>query len=64
MEILQANTVTRNIPVVVISADAMPGQIDNLLKAGARDYLTKPIDIEVFLRVVDEWLGIGQPETM
>jgi CheY-like chemotaxis protein len=50
--------------VVVISADAMPGQIDNLLKAGARDYLTKPIDIEVFLRVVDEWLGIGQPETM
>ena len=57
MEVLSANEATRKIPVVVISADAMPGQIDNLMKAGAKDYLTKPIDIEVFLRVVDEWLG-------
>lgn len=57
MEVLRANGATRKIPVVVISADAMPGQIDNLMKAGAKDYLTKPIDIEVFLRVVDEWLG-------
>ena len=44
----------RDIPVVVISADATPGQIQRLLDAGARDYLTKPLDVQQFLTVLDE----------
>lgn len=51
---LQAGEKTRDIPVVVISADATPGQVSRLLAAGARDYLTKPIDVERFFRVLDE----------
>ena len=47
---------TNNIPVVIISADAMPQQISRLLKAGAKDYLTKPLDIMAFLDVVDQWI--------
>jgi PAS domain S-box-containing protein len=46
----------RDIPVVVISADATPGQIQRLLDAGARDYLTKPLDVQQFLTVLDETL--------
>jgi CheY-like chemotaxis protein len=42
--------------VVVISADASEGRIKRLLTAGAREYLTKPIDVRELLRVLDETL--------
>ena len=38
--------------VVVVSADATPGQVERLLAAGAEEYLTKPIDVERLLDVV------------
>lgn len=53
---LQKNPATSHIPVVVISADATPSQIERLLVLGARNYLTKPLDVEPFLAVVDEVL--------
>jgi PAS domain S-box-containing protein len=51
---LKADHSTRDIPVVVISADATAPQIKRLLSAGARAYLTKPLDIGEFFRVMDE----------
>jgi CheY-like chemotaxis protein len=42
------------IPVVILSADASPGQIRRLLDHGAADYLTKPLDVRRFLDVLDE----------
>ncbi len=53
---LQEDPRTQQIPVVVISADAFEGRIKRLLTAGARGYLTKPIDVREFLRVLDETL--------
>jgi CheY-like chemotaxis protein len=47
---------TANIPVVVLSADATPGQIARLMDAGANDYLTKPINVAKTLEVLDEVL--------
>ena len=38
---------------LVISADATPRQIARLRAAGARDYLTKPLDLDQFLTAVD-----------
>ncbi len=46
----------KNIPVVIVSANAMPQQIKDLLKMGARNYLTKPINIAQFLNVTDQYL--------
>jgi CheY-like chemotaxis protein len=57
---LKADHLMREIPVVVISADATSPQIKRLLSAGARAYLTKPIDIAEFFRVVDEALSPGE----
>ncbi|MBW3635735.1 MAG: PAS domain S-box protein [Armatimonadetes bacterium] len=51
---LQAEPQTRDIPVVMLSADATPRQIERLLQAGARAYLTKPLDVKHFLRVLDD----------
>ncbi len=42
---LKSKTETVDIPVVVISADAMTRQIRRLIEAGAHDYVTKPIDL-------------------
>jgi CheY-like chemotaxis protein len=53
---LQKNPATSNIPVIVISADATPSQIERLLVLGARNYLTKPFDAEAFLAVIDDAL--------
>jgi PAS domain S-box-containing protein len=56
LEQLHENPKLREIPVVVISADATPGQIQRLMTQGARAYLTKPLDIRQFLELVDETL--------
>ena len=50
---LQKDPATARIPVVVMSGDATPSQIERLLILGARNYVTKPFEIEPFLAVVD-----------
>ena len=54
---LQENPETADIPVVILSADATPSQIERLLTAGAKNYLTKPFDIDPFLAVIDEFVS-------
>jgi CheY-like chemotaxis protein len=54
---LRGDPRTQRIPVIVISADATPGQIRNLLATGARAYLTKPIDVSRFFEAVDQALA-------
>jgi PAS domain S-box-containing protein len=51
---LKAGETTADIPVVVISADATTRQIKRLMKAGAAAYLTKPLDVTEFFRVLDQ----------
>jgi PAS domain S-box-containing protein len=53
LERLKADPVTAGIPVVVVSADATPGQIKRLRAAGAADYLTKPLDVQRLLEIVE-----------
>ena len=64
IRLLQAEEKTKEIPVVIISADAMPHQIEKLIKSGSKDYLTKPLDIKAFLQVVDEWVGSANKKTI
>lgn len=47
----------KEIPIVVITADAMPHQRKSLFEAGATNYLTKPIDIINFLNVIYDLLS-------
>ena len=55
LQALQRQPATAHIPVVVLSANATPSQIERLLSAGAKNYLTKPFDIDPFLAVIDEF---------
>lgn len=43
----------RDVPVVAMSADAMPAMIEKCLMAGFCNYLTKPLSVDKFLSVVD-----------
>jgi CheY-like chemotaxis protein len=56
LRLLRASPTTRDIPVVVISADATAGQIERLLAAGATAYLSKPIDVRRLLELFDGFL--------
>lgn len=50
---LKADPRTADIPVLVVSADATSGRIQRLRDSGAYDYITKPIDVDHLLRVID-----------
>lgn len=56
LTILRKDHVTKNIPVYMVSADAMDSQIKRLTDLGANGYFTKPIDITKFLELIDEAL--------
>jgi PAS domain S-box-containing protein len=49
---LQGDENCRNIPVVMLSADATEKQVEKLLGGGARQYLTKPLNIKHLLEVI------------
>ena len=44
---------TRNIPVIVLSADATPAQVKRLHDLGVHDYLVKPFKMQALLGAVD-----------
>ena len=54
---LRGDESTRDIPVVILSADATERVPGPLLDAGASAYLTKPISVQELLEVVDRYMG-------
>lgn len=54
---LKALPATRDIPVVILSAEAAAGEVDRLLHAGALAYLTKPFDVAELVSIFDQILG-------
>jgi signal transduction histidine kinase/ActR/RegA family two-component response regulator len=54
LQILRDDPQTADIPVAIVSADAMPRQVQRLMSSGAVAYLTKPIDIHRLLELVDD----------
>ncbi len=64
---LRSNQALRELPIVVLSATAMPEDIRQARRSGATDYWTKPLDFQRFLTDVARLLGsasvrAGQPD--
>jgi PAS domain S-box-containing protein len=53
VQILCADPLTAHIPVVALSANAMPRDIEKGMEAGFFHYLTKPIKIQEFMNTLD-----------
>ena len=53
LKILREDPLTAHIPVLAISANAMPHDIKKGLEAGFVRYLTKPINVNEFMDALD-----------
>jgi len=60
LAILLEDPSTRHIPVLALSANAMPRDIERGLAAGFFRYLTKPIRVNEFMAALDEGLAMAQ----
>ena len=48
----------KDIPIIALSAHAMPEHRDRALKAGCSDYDTKPVDIKRLLSKISEYIEL------
>jgi CheY-like chemotaxis protein len=63
MRILHADARTAHIPVIALSANAVPHDIEKSLQAGFFSYLTKPIKVDHFMATLDTALQSTQKAT-
>jgi CheY-like chemotaxis protein len=57
LEILKSKDGTRDVPVIALTAEAMPRDVERGLDAGFHAYLTKPLDVALLLRTIVDALG-------
>ena len=60
LKILRADPSTAHIPILALSANAVPYDIAKGLEAGFFDYLTKPIKVSRFMDALDAALKFSQ----
>ena len=60
MKILRADPATAHIPIIALSANAVPRDIEKGLEAGFFNYLTKPIKVDQFMDALDAALAFSQ----
>jgi PAS domain S-box-containing protein len=58
LAILRRDSATAHIPVIALSANANPRDIERGLEAGFQKYLTKPIKVDELMLTLDETLGL------
>lgn len=56
LQVLQSDPQLKQLPVIALTANAMPSDIRKGLEAGFSDYLTKPLDIDLLHETLNTWL--------
>lgn len=51
---IRDNAVTAAVPVIAVTAQAMPEDREKCLDAGAQDYVTKPIDVDRLIEAIEK----------
>ena len=61
----QSVVLNHHLPVVAMTANAMPGDEEQCMAAGMNDYLAKPVTLQTMAATLEKWLlrepGAGAP---
>jgi CheY-like chemotaxis protein len=57
LERVKADSMLRDIPIIIISAEQESKSVVKGIKQGADDYLTKPVNAALLVKKVKEYLG-------
>jgi len=60
LRILRSDPLTKHIPIIALSANAMSHDIANAMEAGFFCYLTKPLKLNEFMNAIDEALSLAE----
>jgi CheY-like chemotaxis protein len=55
VQLVKADPTLRTIPVIALTASAMQGDKERFLAAGCNDYLSKPIQVQQLIQIVETY---------
>lgn len=61
--IIKKDPALAQLPIIAVTAQAMPGDREKCLAAGANAYISKPVNVELMLNLLDEHLKLQDGNT-
>ena len=56
MPVIRSTEAYKYLPLIAVTAQAMPGDREKCIAAGADDYIAKPVDVDLLLNILDKYL--------
>ena len=57
IKIIKEDEGLKNIPIIALTAKALKGDKEKALKTGADDYISKPVDYDILVRLINAWIN-------
>ena len=54
--VLRSTEAYKHLPLIAVTAQAMPGDREKCIAAGADNYIAKPVDVDLLLKILDKYL--------
>ena len=56
IRIIRSSDEYPDVPIIAVTANAMSGDREKCMEAGANGYISKPIDVDRLLEIIEKWL--------